>query len=57
MGSLMQIETELQRQAAVIGMLGDFHYLFIGVFLVMPLLFLLKPGYGSRIDKTPPESV
>lgn len=41
---LLQVEAEAQRQAAVIGMLGDFHYMSIGVLIGIPLLLLLKPA-------------
>jgi len=42
--SLMQIEGEIQRQAAVIGMLGNFHYMAYGVLFAIPFLLLLRPG-------------
>lgn len=45
---LLQIESEIQRQAATIGMLGDFHYMAIGVLLALPLLLLIKPRKFSR---------
>ncbi|MFT6577788.1 MAG: DHA2 family multidrug resistance protein [Zhongshania sp.] len=42
--ALVGVESELQRQSAVIGMLGDFHYMAIGVVCAIPLLLLLRPG-------------
>lgn len=41
--ALAGVELELQRQSAVIGMLGDFHYMAIGVVCAMPLLLILRP--------------
>jgi len=40
---LAGLSSELERQAAMIGMLGVFHYMAIGVVVVLPLLLLLKP--------------
>ncbi|MEC9356275.1 MAG: DHA2 family efflux MFS transporter permease subunit [Pseudomonadota bacterium] len=50
LSGLLQIEAEAQRQAAMIGMLGDFHYMAIGVLLGIPLLLLLKPVKHDQPD-------
>ncbi|WP_339675684.1 DHA2 family efflux MFS transporter permease subunit [uncultured Zhongshania sp.] len=44
MNALLSVEAELQRQSAVIGMLGNFHYMAIGVLCAIPLILLLRPG-------------
>ncbi|MBW2939746.1 DHA2 family efflux MFS transporter permease subunit [Zhongshania aquimaris] len=52
--AMVSIEVELQRQSAVIGMLGDFHYMAIGVLCAIPLILLLRPG---KLDESGHESV
>ena len=42
--ALLGVESELQRQSAVLGMLGDFHYMALGVLCAIPMLLLLRPG-------------
>ena len=44
MNALLSVEAELQRQSAVIGMLGNFHYMAIGVLCAIPLILLWRPG-------------
>lgn len=41
--ALLQLSIELERQAALIGMLGNFHYLALGALLSLPMILLLKP--------------
>lgn len=50
--SIMNVEAELQRQAAVIGMLGVFHYMTFGVLLALPFLLLLKPKKAPRSEES-----
>jgi MFS transporter, DHA2 family, multidrug resistance protein len=50
-GALLGVESELQRQSAVIGMLGDFHYMAIGVVCAIPFLLLLRPPKMSENEK------
>lgn len=42
--ALLGVESELQRQSAVLGMLGDFHYMALGVLCAIPMLLFLRPG-------------
>ena len=48
MEGLLQLEIQVQQQAAVIGILGDFHYMALGVCLAIPLLLLLRPEKHAK---------
>jgi len=48
--------TEIERQAAMIGLLGDFHYLAIGLVCCLPLLLLFKPPKEPVAPPTPEEA-
>ena len=47
--SVFNLEVEIQRQSAVIGMLGVFHYMTYGVLLALPFLLLFKRAEKSRL--------
>jgi DHA2 family multidrug resistance protein len=52
--ALLGVESELQRQSAVMGMLGDFHYMALGVLCAIPMLLFLRPG---RLGKSNHDAV
>lgn len=51
MDALLQLGAEVERQAAVIGMLGNFHYLSLAVLLALPLLLLMRPMQTAYVAR------